>query len=186
MIDEDRLPTLRGRRVSLRWLERADVPALHQVFSNPDVMLYWSRPPFVDESEALALLEQIHRLFAERSLFQWGVVRNDDDRVIGTCTLSHLDARNLRAELGYALGRAHWGQGLMGEALPLVLQYAFGTLGLRRLEADVDPRNENSIRSLARLGFQREGLLRERWFVAGEVQDSALYGLLRREWEMRG
>jgi RimJ/RimL family protein N-acetyltransferase len=53
---------------------------------------------------------------------------------------------------------------------------------LRRLEADVDPRNENSMRILEKLGFQREGLLRERWNVGDEIQDTAFLGLLAREW----
>jgi ribosomal-protein-alanine N-acetyltransferase len=58
-------------------------------------------------------------------------------------------------------------------------------MDLRRLEADTDPRNAPSIRALERLGFVREGLLRERWVVAGEVSDSALLGLLRRDWDAR-
>jgi RimJ/RimL family protein N-acetyltransferase len=73
----------------------------------------------------------------------------------------------------------------MGEALTLLFAFAFGELRLRRLEADVDPRNAASIRSLERLGFRREGYLRERWCVNGEIQDALFYGLLRREWEER-
>ena len=70
----------------------------------------------------------------------------------------------------------------MSEALATLLDFAFGTLKLRRLEADVDPRNENSLRILGRLGFRREGLLRERWNVNGEIQDSVFLGLLACEW----
>jgi RimJ/RimL family protein N-acetyltransferase len=73
----------------------------------------------------------------------------------------------------------------MSEALIALLDFAFGTLALRRLEADVDPRNANSLRILGKLGFQREGLLRERWNVAGEIQDTAFYGLLAKEWQIR-
>jgi len=185
LIPGDRLPTLTGPRVRLRWLTAADVGALHEIFSNADVMRYWSHKPFADEGEARELLAAIERRFAEQTLFQWGIARLDDERIVGTCTLYSVDARNLRAELGYALGRAHWGQGLMGEALGLLLAFAFGPLGLRRLEADVDPDNAASIRALERLGFQREGYLRERWFVGGETQDTVFYGLLRREWEAR-
>ena len=58
-----------------------------------------------------------------------------------------------------------------------MLNYAFETLEFHRIEADVDPRNAASIRTLERLGFQREGYLRERWQVNGEIQDSLLYGL---------
>jgi ribosomal-protein-alanine N-acetyltransferase len=185
MIVGDCLPTLDGARVKLRWLVASDIGALYAIFSDREVMRYWSSPAYEDEAQARELLTSIESLFAARSLFQWGVARRDDDRVIGTCTLSQVDASNLRAELGFALGRASWGQGLMGEALGVLLRYAFGELGLRRLEADVDPRNAASIRSLERLGFQREGYMRERWFVGGEAQDSLFYGLLRREWEAR-
>ncbi len=135
-----------------------------------------------DEEIARLLLKNIHDSFAEKSLFQWGLALKSDDRVIGTCTLAGLDVSNRRAELGFALGHDQWGRGYMGEALETLLDFAFTTLSLRRLEADVDPRNEASIRALLRLGFQKEGHLRERWDVNGELQDSLMYGLLRREW----
>lgn len=134
------------------------------------------------EAEARSLLDEIHACFAAKSLFQWGVARREDDRVIGTCTLYHLDRRNRRAEIGFALAREHWGRGLMQEALVALLGYAFDTLTLHRIEADVDPRNAASLRLLERLGFVREGFLRERWLVGGAVQDSVILGLLRLEW----
>jgi RimJ/RimL family protein N-acetyltransferase len=101
---------------------------------------------------------------------------------MGTCTLFHIDSGNMRAELGYCLASAYWSQGYMSEALTALITFSFGTLKLRRLEADVDPRNENSMRILDKLGFTREGLLRERWNVDGEIQDSAFLGLLAKEW----
>ena len=71
----------------------------------------------------------------------------------------------------------------MNEALHALLDYAFEELALHRIEADVDPRNTPSIRTVERLGFQREGYLRERWKVNGEIQDTVFFGLLRPEWE---
>jgi RimJ/RimL family protein N-acetyltransferase len=65
------------------------------------------------------------------------------------------------------------------------MNHAFGTLGLHRVEADVDPRNDASLRLVERLGFRREGHLRERYFVAGEIQDSVIYGLLAPDWRSR-
>lgn len=185
MIEGDQLPTIPAGRVTLRPLEDRDVPSLYAVFSDEQVMRYWSTPPMRDIAEAQALLDEIRTTFLQRSLFQWGVARTGDDRVVGTCTLFNLDARNRRAEIGYALARDCWGQGLMSEALGALVAYAFGPLDLTRLEADVDPRNAPSIRIVERLGFVREGLLRERWHVGGETQDSVFLGLLRREWEMR-
>lgn len=63
----------------------------------------------------------------------------------------------------------------------MLLEFAFGELRLHRLAADVDPRNGPSIRALERLGFQREGLLRQHYRVQGERQDGIVYGLLRSE-----
>ncbi|HKI02754.1 MAG TPA: GNAT family N-acetyltransferase [Thermoanaerobaculia bacterium] len=182
MIGTDRLPTLLASRVALRWLDEGDVDALFDVFSNAEVMRYWSSPPLEDREAAQSLLTDIHDKFRRRTYFQWGVARREDDLVMGTCTLFHLDTDNRRAEIGYALGREHWGKGYIGEALGALLGFAFGDLDLHRLEADVDPRNAASIRSLERLGFRQEGYLRERWIVNGEIQDALLFGLLRREW----
>jgi RimJ/RimL family protein N-acetyltransferase len=70
----------------------------------------------------------------------------------------------------------------MTDAVTTLIRFAFDALGLHRLEADVDPRNERSLRLLARQGFRVEGHLRETYFVGGEVQDSVILGLLRREW----
>lgn len=173
------LPVIETPRVRLRWLEARDVDDLFATFSDPEAMRYWSRPPQRDRAESELLLAQIHDCFARRSLFQWGVAKRDDDRVIGTCTLSSLSAAHRRAELGFMLQRAHWGTGLMFEATTALLGFAFATLDLHRIEADVDPHNARSIALLLRHGFVREGLLRQRWWVNGEWQDAEIYGLLR-------
>ncbi len=185
MIDGDALPTLAGTRLRLRWLTPGDVDALFEVFGDPEVVRYWSSPALETPEDAQELLESIHQYFAEKTLFQWGIALAADDRVIGTCTLAEVDAGNLRAELGFALGSAWWQQGYVTEALGVLLRFAFDELGLRRLEADIDTRNEASIRTVEKLGFRREGLMRERWLVNGELQDTAFYGLLAREWRER-
>jgi RimJ/RimL family protein N-acetyltransferase len=185
-MDWTRLPTLTTPRLKLRWITSDDVDALFHVFSDTEVMRYWSTPPLADRSAAIALMQDIRDSFVEQSMLKWGVARQTDNRLIGTTTLFHLDLDNRRAELGYALARDCWGQGFMHEALQALLSYCFETLDLRRLEADVDPRNEGSIKTLERLGFQREGFLRERWEVAGEIQDALFYGLLRSEWIRNG
>jgi RimJ/RimL family protein N-acetyltransferase len=182
MIDSDTLPSIAADRVTLRWITERDASSLFTIFSDPEVMRYWSSLPLADVEEARRLVADIHDLFSRRTLFQWGIARHTDDRIIGTCTLFHIDTGNRRAELGYALGREHWRQGYMQEALKALLDFAFTDLNMHRIEADVDPRNASSAKTLERLGFQREGYLRERWLVGGEVQDALFYGLLRREW----
>jgi RimJ/RimL family protein N-acetyltransferase len=182
MIDAEQLPSLNGSRLHLRWIERRDAPALFDIFSNREVMRYWSSPAWTEPSQAGVFIEDVHRLFREKSLFQWGVARQEDDLVIGTCTLADIDPQNRRAEIGFALHRDSWGRGYMEEALRVLLRFSFSEMELHRIEADVDPRNEASIKLLERLGFHREGYLRERWLVNGEINDTVFFGLLRREW----
>ena len=134
-----------------------------------------------DIGAAAALLDEIHAYFASGTLYEWGVARREDDRVIGTCTLASISLPHKRAELGFAVARTHWGQGIASEATEAIVRFAFEEMGLHRLEADVDPRNDASIRCLERLGFRREGYARERYHLGGEVQDAVLYGLLRNE-----
>ncbi|HVS13121.1 MAG TPA: GNAT family protein, partial [Thermoanaerobaculia bacterium] len=129
------------------------------------------------------LLQDIASGIDRNDLLQWGVTLPDSDTLVGTCTLAHVDWSNERAEIGFALAPSHWGKGVMSAALPLLLDHAFTTLALNRLEADVDPRNYRSLRLLERLGFRREGLLRERHLVAGERQDAMLLGLLAADWQ---
>lgn len=183
MIDGASLPDIPAQRLKLRWLTDDDVDDVFTVFSDPSVMRYWSCPPFEARDQAQALVDGIRDHFAEKDLFQWGIELETEARIIGTCTLMDPSVQNRRAELGFALGRAWWGRGYAREAVEALIAYAFGPLDLHRLEADADPRNDASIRLLERVGFVREGTLRERWIVAGETQDTAFFGLLRRDWE---
>ena len=84
--------------------------------------------------------------------------------------------------MGYCLDEAAWGQGFATEAGHALLQWAFDTLDLNRVQAEVDTRNAASARVLEKLGFVCEGTLREDCVVDGEVSDSWVYGLLRRAW----
>jgi [ribosomal protein S5]-alanine N-acetyltransferase len=176
------LPIIEAPRLRLRWIEESDIEELYAIFSDPRVMHYWSTPPLQNRDEALALLREIQTSNRQGSMLKWGVALKPNDNLIGTVTLFNMDRRNGRAEIGYALASFYWGQGYIHEALQALLNYCFEDLKLRRLEADVDPRNNPSIKTLERLGFQKEGFLRERWHVNGEIQDAFFYGLLKRHW----
>ena len=170
------------RRLVLRPLQRGDVDALFAIFGDPAVMRYWSTPPWTDTEPAHAMVAADEAADAQADHLRLGLVWRDDDVLIGTCTLFDHVRQSRRAEMGYALAQRAWGQGYMHEALSALLDHGFETWNLNRVEADIDPRNDASARALERLGFQREGLLRERWIVAGEVSDTAFYGLLRSQW----
>ncbi len=184
MIKGEKLPVIEASRTRLRHLQKDDIDSLFEIFSNEDVMRYWSSPPFKNRSEAEKYLADIHANFQSKTLFQWGIALETDDKIIGTTTLFHTDEKNRRAEIGYALNRNFWGKGYVNETLNALLNFAFVELNLHRIEADADPRNAASIRVLERLGFQKEGYLRERWIVNGEICDTVFYGLLQSDWSL--
>ena len=181
-MNSETLPIINTPRLVLRWISEDDVDSLYEIFSDPHVMRYWSTVPLSNREAAAALQREIADGNENDSMLKWGLALRDSNAVIGTATLFHLNLDNGRAELGYAMSRAHWGKGYMNEALNALVSHAFEVMELRRLEADVDPRNTASIRTLEKLGFQREGFLRERWHVNGEIQDALFYGLLHHEW----
>jgi RimJ/RimL family protein N-acetyltransferase len=178
-------PTLTTTRLVLRETTPGDVDAVFEMESDPVAMRYWSRPPMTDIAEARASVERAMGHFAARTGIRWMIALAADDRALGHVAVFSFNEQSGRADIGYGLARRNWGQGYMHEALIAVVDYSFGPLGLRRLEADIDPRNLASVRALERLGFEREGLLRERWQVADEISDSVLMGLLAREWHAR-
>ena len=178
--------TLTTPRLLLRPLADGDAPAVFAIFSHPEVMRYWASPPWTSISQAEERLARAQEGYRSKEGFQWGIERKEDGALLGTCSLFSFNWPSRRCEIGYALGRPYWGQGYMGEALRALVAYAFTTLDLNRLEADIDPRNDASARTLERLGFQKEGFMPERWIVGDEVSDTWWYGLLRRNWQSGG
>ena len=178
----DGLPTLAAARLRLRSLGDPDLPALVAIFGDATHLRYWSHGPIADADAARAYLDGIAAGWRERSLFQWGIEEAATRQIVGTVTLAGWDRDNRRADLGFILRPGAEGRGLATEAVRTALAFAFGTMGLRRVEADVDPDNAASLRLLERLGFRREGLLRDRWFTFfGEWKDSVILGLLADE-----
>ncbi len=174
-------PELGTPRLLLRPLQESDAEALFAVFSNPTAMRYWSTAPWTDIAQAQRRIADDATAHARGEHVALGIVRRADGRLIGRCTLFDRWPSCRRAQVGYILDASMWGQGFAGEAVLALLRHGFEALDLNRVEADIDPRNAASARLLERLGFTREGLLRERWIVNGEASDSVIYGLLRRE-----
>lgn len=176
---------LHTERLLLRPMVAEDAQALFEIHSQPETHRYGSTPPWSSINDAH---EKIARHIEAHSLgyyLQLGVVLADSQRLIGDCCLYAFDAQCRRAEIGYGIAPAYWGNGYMTEALLALVMHGFKAIRLRRIEADIHPDNHASARVLERLGFLKEGFLRERWQVGDEISDSVIYGLLRSDWSDR-
>ncbi|MGN6318624.1 GNAT family N-acetyltransferase [Trinickia sp.] len=165
-------------RLTLRPLRAEDAAPLFAMYSDVQFMRYWSFPVMTRFEQVVDYLARRMQGSATETEIVWAVEIAATHEAIGICSLFDLDAASKRAEIGFGLQRAFWGRGYMSEAARAVVDCAFDMLHLRRIEAEIDPRNGASARILERLGFVKEGLLRERWMVDGNVSDSAIYGLL--------
>jgi [ribosomal protein S5]-alanine N-acetyltransferase len=175
-------PTLHTVRLVLRPFDDADADDLFALQSNAHVLRYWDAPPWNDRERAERFLAACRRMADDGTGARLAVDRLDDGSFIGWCSLSGWNAEYRSASLGYCYTEAAWGHGFATEAAHALLRWAFDTLDLNRVQAETDTRNVASARVLEKLGFVREGTLREDCIVNGDVSDSWVYGLLRREW----
>ncbi len=175
-------PTLSTARLRLRPFTSADAEPLFAMHSSAHVLRYWDSPPWTEPARAERFLAACERMSEEGTGARLAIDRGADGAFIGWCSLSRWNPDHRSAAMGYCLHDAAWGHGYATEAAGAVLQWAFETLDLNRVQAETDTRNAGSARVLEKLGFRREGTLREDCVVAGDVSDSWVYGLLRREW----
>ncbi len=173
---------LQTPRLQLRGVETADLDALHAVNGDPEVTRFLPYDTWRSAADGEAWLARMQALQQTGTGTQLVVVRREDARAVGTVLLFRFDEGSARLELGYVLARACWGQGVMREALQALCAHVLGPGGVRRIEAEVNPRNDASAQLLQRLGFTREGRARQRWVAKGEAYDTDLYGLLVSEW----
>ena len=169
-------------RLVIREVRYADLDDLFEVNGDREVTRFLPYATWQSRDDGVVWLTRMTGLVERGNARQLVVVRKDGDKVIGTLLLFNFDPGSARLELGYVLGRAHWRRGLMREALQSMCAYAFGSLGIRRLEAEVHSSNAASIRLLRSLGFVHEGTLRKRWVAKDTAYDTDMYGLLSVEW----
>jgi [ribosomal protein S5]-alanine N-acetyltransferase len=175
-------PTLQTARLRLRPFDDADANDLFALHSNAYVLRYWDAPPWSERVRAERFIAACRQMAQGGTGARLAVDRVTDGTFIGWCSLNRWNPDYRSASLGYCFDDAAWGHGYATEAARVLLRWAFDTLDLNRVQAETDTRNVASARVLEKLGFVREGTLREDCVVNGEVSDSWVYGLIRREW----
>jgi ribosomal-protein-alanine N-acetyltransferase len=179
-------PILTTDRLRLRQVQSSDRAALFEMWSDPKATRYLQHLAHASVEDTDIYLHATTMRYQRREAITWAITFQDRDaELLGTCSLHHFGAGFRRAETGYALRPAYWGQGITHEAMLAVLDYGFSDLSLHRIEALIDDANTASKNLLLKLGFTYEGNLRERFLIGGTLKDEHYYGLLQREWQNR-
>lgn len=175
-------PPLETKRLLLRPLTGDDLEFVFRHFSDPEVNRYLlDDDPVTTREQARAIID-FYLPPAGKPFNRWVIARKPDGRPIGTCGYHQWQRRHRRAEIGYDLEKASWRQGYATEALRAVLRHGFERMDLNRVEAMVHPENTASVRVLERLGFRKEGLLRQSVCQGNVYHDHWLLALLKAEW----
>jgi len=172
-------PELETSRLKLIELNESHANDLFDIFSDKESIKYWDDPPHKNVDETKDLLAFLAKRIKEGTGICWGIsLKTAPQDVIGLVTYNAY-RKDRNAYIGYIIARKHSNKGLTTEALKVFIEYGFSHLEVHRIEAHVEPGNVASEVVLQKIGFQKEGLLRESTFNKGEYQDMIYYGLLK-------
>lgn len=177
------LPLLETKDLVLRKPCMKDAKDIFRYASDMEVARYVLWEPHRRLSETRMFVRDLRSRCRAGWPSSWVVVLRDTGIVIGTIGFVWYSSENNSAELGYSFSREHWNHGYATQALKAVTDSLFRSLPLNRLEAQHDVRNPASGRVMQKCGFVQEGILRGRILNKGEYVDTALYALLRSDWE---
>ncbi len=170
-------------RLLLRELRAEDSEEIYKIFSDEDVMQYYSFEPIKEKEIAEKIINSMIKSFEEKKAIRWAITIKGEDTVIGTCGYHNLQPRHFRSEIGYELSKEYWRKGIMKEALDAIINFGYDEMDLERIEALCEPENEASIGVLKKIGFSEEGVLRKYAFCKNQFQDLKMLSLLKEEFK---
>lgn len=171
------LPLLVNDRVTLRELRRSDAAVLHRIAQCPDVARHtWPSPQDVEAFERF-----IEWTYAERAAGKYvcfGIVPVGSSEARGLFELRQMQSGFFRGEFGCIMDPALWGTGLFQAAAQLLFEFAFGVVGVHRIEARTAVDNVRSNMAMSRLGARKEGILRAAFVCGEQYVDQHLWALV--------
>ena len=178
------LPVLAGRRVVLREMRTSDAVSLFALLTTEEVARFISPPPSSVEGFE-RFIKWAARQRSMGSYVCFAVTLAESDTAIGIFQIRSTEPDFGTAEWGFALGSPFWGTGVFQEGADLVMEFAFETIGVHRLEARSALRNARGNAALKKIGARQEGILRKSFNRNGEYLDQALWTVLDEDWRMK-
>jgi RimJ/RimL family protein N-acetyltransferase len=177
----DGLPVLTGKRVALRELRASDAASLFAMLTTEEVSRFISPPPSTVDGFERFIAWTI-RQRAAGSYVCFAVTVPGFDTAIGIFQIRETEPGFGTAEWGFAIGSPFWGTGVFQEGAELVVDFAFNTVGVHRLEARSAVRNGRGNGALQKIGAVQEGVLRKSFVRNGEQLDQVLWAILDEDW----
>ncbi len=174
-------PVLETERLILTEISIKYLDDLSLILSDPEVAKYEYFYPTENSEQVEKFILRYQKERNEKEEITWGIIAKTSKKLIGTCCLGDFSESARRAEVGYAMARNEWGKGYATEAIKAIVEYGFAEMNLNRIEAFITPGNVASIRVLEKIGFIKEGHVRERDLIKGELVDGIIMSKLLKE-----
>ena len=174
-------PCLFSSRLSLREHFAKDANDYYYLLSNAEAIKYYGRNPIYNFLEAKVEIETLHTKYIESKLIKWAITINTNEIYIGSVGIKDYVNVHHRGTLSCIILPKYWHYGYASEALNIVIEFAFKTLNLNRLQVYVDPVNIRAITLFKNLGFNMEAILREYEFERDMFIDIAIFGLTKKD-----
>lgn len=170
-------------RLVLRRFERADADAMYRNWaSDPEVTKYLTWPAHENIGVTQEVLDRWVKQYDGEKFYQWAItLKENGNEPIGSISVVKVDELICMVQVGYALGRAWWRQGIMTESMKTVMNFLFDTVEVERIESRHDPRNPNSGGVMRKSGMFYEGMLHHVDHNSQGICDACCYALLRSE-----
>jgi [ribosomal protein S5]-alanine N-acetyltransferase len=168
---------LETERLIIRKMNIADSEDIFSFTSDPEIIRL--TPIFEltkTKYEAINYIEKCMGNYAKGNSEFWAIVYKKNNKVIGIVCIDILS--RYKGDIGYAITREYWGNGIATEAAKAVINFGFNVLGLKRIEGTCDPRNKASARVLEKCGMSYEGLLKSYYYHQDEFCDRKLYAIV--------
>jgi ribosomal-protein-alanine N-acetyltransferase len=175
------LPVMTSANVTLREMRLSDAPSLLAMLTTEEVARFISPPPTTVEGfERFIMWAHAERQAGRYACF--AVVPKGMDTAVGIFQVRQLEPTFGTAEWGFAMGSAFWGSGIFMEGGKMMLDFAFETIGVHRLEARSAVRNGRGNGALRKIGASCEGVLRQSFLRNGEYLDQQIWSILGTDW----
>jgi [ribosomal protein S5]-alanine N-acetyltransferase len=176
-------PILETERLHLIDITQNHANSLFEILSLDEVTKYYGTDTFTSIEEAKKLIDMFQKNYYEKRSIRWGIILKENNKFIGTVGLNGLQLKNKKAEIGYEIHPSYWRKSYTTEAIREVLRYSYVELKLNRIGAVVYLENEASSKLLEKLGFSKEGVLRDYLYQNDQFHTTYMFSLLKQEWE---
>ncbi len=178
-------PVLETSRLYLSEITDEDASDIFEYLSNDRVTKSLGKQSLTKIEDAYEIINKIKVNYTEQRSIRWGIIHKENEKLIGTMGYDGIQIKNKRADIGYDINLNYWRQGFATEAIDEIIKFGFDKLGLNRIGAVVYPDNIASLNLLNKIGFSKEGLLREYIIQNNRERDTIVLSLLKKEYLAR-